>query len=51
SVVPISSDQFISAAKRPKYSLLSSSKLKSIFSVELPEWSESLEAVFKSISS
>ncbi|MBC7456702.1 MAG: dTDP-4-dehydrorhamnose reductase [Bdellovibrionaceae bacterium] len=47
SVVPITSDQFVSAAKRPKYSLLSSRKLKSTFGVELPEWNESLDKVFK----
>lgn len=50
SVVPITSDQFVSAARRPKYSLLSSGKLKNIFGVELPEWSESLHAVFKSMT-
>lgn len=50
SVVPITSDQFVSAAKRPRYSLLSSAKLNVIFGVELPEWNESLNSVFKLLS-
>ena len=49
SIAPITSDQFVSAAKRPKYSLLSSVKLKNIFNVELPEWNEGLKAVFKTL--
>lgn len=49
SVVPITSDQFISAAKRPKYSLLSSVKLKNIFNIELPEWNEGLNSIFKTL--
>lgn len=49
SVLPISSDQFLSAAKRPRYSLLSSDKLKDTFDVHLPDWQTSLESVFKVI--
>lgn len=49
SVLPINSDQFPSAAKRPKYSLLASKKLMATFQVELPEWSESLKMVLKGL--
>ncbi len=49
SIIPLTSDQFISAAKRPQNSLLSSEKLRSVFRVELPDWRESLNVVFKSL--
>ena len=46
SIVPISSDQFVSAAKRPKYSVLNATKLKNTFGLGLPHWNYSLEKVF-----
>ncbi|MFZ3231093.1 MAG: dTDP-4-dehydrorhamnose reductase [Pseudobdellovibrio sp.] len=49
SVIPITSDQFPSAAKRPKNSLLLSKKLMDTFQIELPEWSESLKLVLKAL--
>jgi dTDP-4-dehydrorhamnose reductase len=49
SIVPITSSQFPTPAKRPKYSLMSAKKLKDTFGLELPEWSESLEAVLKGL--
>ncbi len=49
SILPITSDQFLSAAKRPQYSLLSSEKLKSTFGLILPHWQQSLASVFKVI--
>lgn len=49
SVLPITSDQFPSAAKRPKNSLLSSKKLMDTFHIELPEWSESVLSVLKGL--
>ncbi len=49
SIVPITSEQFVSAAKRPKYSVLNSGKLKSTFAVSLPPWQYSLEKVMGSL--
>ncbi len=49
SIVPITSDQFISAARRPKYSVLDAYKLKSTFAVSLPPWQYSLEKVMGSL--
>ncbi len=49
SVLPISSAEFISAAKRPQYSLMSSAKLKTSFNVELPEWDENLKLLIKTL--
>lgn len=46
SILPITSDQFLSAAKRPRYSLLSSEKLAADFGLRLPYWHESLSSVF-----
>jgi len=42
-VVPISSDQFPSKAKRPAYSVLAREKLQAQFKVELPHWRTCME--------
>ena len=39
---PISTSEYPTAAKRPKYSLLDKSKIKSTFGINIPEWRESL---------
>lgn len=39
---PILTSQYPTAAKRPKYSLLDKSKIKSTFKVEVPNWKDSL---------
>ena len=39
---PISTEQYPTPAKRPKYSLLDKTKIKSKFDVEVPEWKQSL---------
>jgi len=49
SVLPITSDQFPSAAKRPKNSLLLSKKLMDTFQVGLPIWNESVLEVLKQL--
>ncbi len=49
SIVPITSDQFVSPAKRPKYSLLNSDKLKTTFKLQLPPWDYSLLKVMNSL--
>lgn len=45
SVVAISSDQFITPAVRPRYSLMSGVKLKTNFQITLPEWDYSVKKV------
>ena len=49
SIVPINSDQFVSAARRPKYSVLNSDKLKAAFDLRLPPWDYSLQKVMNSL--
>jgi dTDP-4-dehydrorhamnose reductase len=45
-VVPITSDQFPTPARRPSYSILSNSRLKRVFSVELSPWRNQLRRAF-----
>ena len=42
-VKPITSDQFICKAKRPKYSVLDKSKVMTTFDIKIPDWEESLK--------
>lgn len=42
-VNPISSDQYPTAAKRPAYSVLDTSKIAATFPVAIPNWEESLQ--------
>lgn len=44
-VNPIPSSQYPTPARRPQYSLLDKSKIKTVFSVKVPEWRESLRGV------
>lgn len=39
---PLTTEQFPTAAKRPKYSVLDKTKIQSTFSIELKNWKESL---------
>lgn len=41
-IVPISASEYITAAKRPEYSVLDTQKIRSIFNIFIPEWKESL---------
>src|SRR5690606_37570212 len=41
-IIPIPSSQYPTPAKRPKYSLLDKSKIKSNFKVKVPFWADSL---------
>lgn len=43
AVNPIPSSQFPTPAKRPQYSLLDKTRIRSVFHVEIPDWRESLE--------
>jgi dTDP-4-dehydrorhamnose reductase len=42
-VIPIETKDYKTAAKRPFYSLLNKSKIKSVFELEIPHWQESLQ--------
>ena len=42
-IVGVSSKEFKTPAKRPKYSLLDKSKIKSTFNVEIPDYKQSLK--------
>jgi dTDP-4-dehydrorhamnose reductase len=41
-VVPISSDKFNTAARRPRNSVLSNAKLQAVFGLQLPDWQQQL---------
>ena len=45
----VSSDSFLTKAKRPSSSRLNTEKLKKTLSIELPQWKECVEAVIKEI--
>ena len=43
-LIPVSTAEYPTPAKRPKYSLLNKSKIKQTFSLEIPSWKESLNS-------
>jgi dTDP-4-dehydrorhamnose reductase len=45
-VVPISTAEYPTPARRPAYSLLSNSKLNRVFGIQLPDWREQLHRAF-----
>jgi dTDP-4-dehydrorhamnose reductase len=45
-VAAITTEEFPTAARRPAYAVLSNSRLKQDFGLELPAWSLQLRAVF-----
>lgn len=45
NVLPVTSDQFPTAAKRPKYSVLNHDKIKKVFGLEIEDWETSLQRV------
>jgi dTDP-4-dehydrorhamnose reductase len=45
-IIPISTEQYPTPARRPAYSLLSNSHLTETFGVQLPEWRAQLHSVF-----
>jgi len=46
-VLPVLSNEFPTPAKRPYYSVLNKSKIKSTFNLEIPYWKDSLESCLK----
>ena len=47
-VMPCSSDEYPTAAQRPKYSLMSKKKVKEVFSLDIPNWKISLKSYMQS---
>lgn len=45
-ILPITTDQYPTPARRPGYSVLSNALLNRIFDVQLPDWREQLRSVF-----
>jgi dTDP-4-dehydrorhamnose reductase len=50
-VVPISTEEFCSPARRPVYSVLSNARLRQVFGVALPDWRTQLQRCFSPITS
>ncbi|MGM0620397.1 MAG: dTDP-4-dehydrorhamnose reductase [Bacteroidota bacterium] len=48
-VMPVLSEEFPTIAKRPHYSVLNKSKIKSTFNLEIPYWKVSLETCLKKL--
>ena len=48
-IIGVSTDEFKTLAKRPKYSLLDKSKIKKTFNLEIPNYKQSLENCIKVI--
>ena len=48
-IIGVSSEEFKTLAKRPKYSLLNKSKIKTTFNLEIPNYKQSLEDCIKVI--
>jgi dTDP-4-dehydrorhamnose reductase len=47
-VIPISTEEFHSPARRPLYSVLSNSRLNRAFGIALPDWQSQLQGCFES---
>jgi dTDP-4-dehydrorhamnose reductase len=45
-ITPIATQQYPTPARRPVYSVLSNSRLKQAFGIELPDWKAQLDSVF-----
>lgn len=48
-VSPITTDEYPTKAKRPQYSVLDKSKIKSTFAITIPQWQQSLEECVKEL--
>lgn len=46
---PISSSEYVTAAKRPAFSLLNKTKIKEAYGMEITHWKDSLEVVLRNI--
>ena len=50
-LIPIKTEEFPTAAKRPRYSVLSNEKLFERFGVRLANWQDALDEVFRAMNS
>ncbi len=50
-LIPIKTEEFPTAAKRPRYSVLSNEKLFERFGVRLANWQDALDEVFRVMNS
>lgn len=50
-VNPITTDQYPTKAKRPKYSVLNKNKIKNTFNTSIPQWENSLDICIKELLS
>ena len=48
-VNPVTSAEYVTAARRPAYSVLDKSKIESAFGVVIPEWEEALERCLRKL--
>lgn len=48
-VSPITTEQYPTKAKRPKYSVLDKSKIKNTFAISIPKWEDSLDECVKEL--
>ena len=46
---PCHSDEFPSPVKRPAYSVLDKTRIKSVFGIEVPYWTDSLQKCLKNL--
>ena len=49
TIHPINTDQYPTAAKRPKFSLLDKTKIKAVYGVNVPDWKDSLNKMLKKL--
>jgi dTDP-4-dehydrorhamnose reductase len=49
-IMPVLSDEYPTAAKRPSYSVLDKTKIKETYNLEIPHWRESLKTCIKLLS-
>lgn len=49
-IIPIPTSQYPTPAKRPAYSLLDKSKIKSTFGVRIPHWEDSLREMLRALN-
>jgi len=50
SVIPLTTEQFPTPAKRPQYSVLDKTKIQKTFSVKLKDWKESLKGCIEKLN-
>jgi dTDP-4-dehydrorhamnose reductase len=48
-VIPVRTDEYITKAKRPAYSVMDKSKIKTTFNIEIPYWRDSLVTCIKKL--